>query len=705
MYINKRLLIEAYQKYGFQEATSGDDNVCVFTLKAGHYHNADIVSFSQEGELNEERIFNSFKESGYACKVRRYANIAQVKETLFQGFFSVESTHKRFIREYNKFTKSIISVHSDNASYEYIHSHYHINGKKGESNVIDEIITRIDSETPILFLIEAAAGFGKTCSAYELLKEITNHHNNKVPLFTELSRNRQAKIFRYVLLDEIDRSFPLLSSNLVRVEIRNGNVPVILDGFDELLRQTEDSNSFDTSEPMLETIGELLTEKAKVILTTRRTSILDGDEFHQWMQRHEEEFKVIRIKIDSPTIENWLVPERLATLKKNGFPINNLCNPVLLSYLRCIPNDEFYEATKNPDTLVEKYFTSMLEREQTRQDLLIPPAEQYKVLKAISEDMMEYDYTAESKDYITSIVQDYYKNGKLEAIRKLYPVEDRPTSEELINKLTSHALLDRSNDESSSIGFINEFVLGNFCSEVILDSPNYEWCGSKIFIEPATLSYTPRSLIRRYSLWYAIQFSIEFCTPREKFINSIRLTNKMLMDIDSEMIDDLNVKEIQLFDESIIKNSVFVDCNFHNITFYLNNMDSISFVNCNFFDCITSGNNTANSIHVFGCTHNNNFLDVFENSIDIPLTEDEGSEFTDCDKYILEKFWPIGSSNAFKHRPAKALYIKNNKFSYQQTISSIEKLKKKKYISHADKNGIFEFDMDKASEIKSLLGR
>lgn len=87
-------------------------------------------------------------------------------------------------------------------------------------------------------MIEAAAGFGKTCTAYELLREIIVNNIGKIPLFSELSRNRQAKIFRYVLLDEIDRSFPLLSSALVRNEIRAGNVPVILDGFDELLHES-----------------------------------------------------------------------------------------------------------------------------------------------------------------------------------------------------------------------------------------------------------------------------------------------------------------------------------------------------------------------------------------------------------------------------------------------------------------------------------
>ncbi|WP_138947819.1 hypothetical protein [Pseudomonas syringae] len=168
-----------------------------------------------------------------------------------------------------------------------------------------------------------------------------------IPLFSELSRNRQAKIFRYVLLDEIDRSFPSLRSSLVRSEIQNGNVPVILDGFDELIPQSKaksESDDYDTTEPMLETIGELLKKSAKVILTTRRTAIFDGDEFHSWVKRHNQDFDIFRLKISERTIQDWIPANRLEELRSLNFPIDRLSNPVLLAYLRCISNSEFDES-------------------------------------------------------------------------------------------------------------------------------------------------------------------------------------------------------------------------------------------------------------------------------------------------------------------------------------------------------------------------
>lgn len=54
-------------------------------------------------------------------------------------------------------------------------------------------------------------------------------------------------MFRYVLLDEIDRKFTTLSSDLVIAEIRNGNVPLVIDGFDELISRSNKDMGYDDS--------------------------------------------------------------------------------------------------------------------------------------------------------------------------------------------------------------------------------------------------------------------------------------------------------------------------------------------------------------------------------------------------------------------------------------------------------------------------
>jgi Cdc6-like AAA superfamily ATPase len=108
-----------------------------------------------------------------------------------------------------------------------------------DKSIIEKITDIINAKGPHLVILEAAAGFGKTCTAYEVLKEIVcSDDKNNIPIFAELSRNRKASVFKYVLLDEIDRLFHYLKSDLVIYEIIQGRIPLIIDGFDELITKS-----------------------------------------------------------------------------------------------------------------------------------------------------------------------------------------------------------------------------------------------------------------------------------------------------------------------------------------------------------------------------------------------------------------------------------------------------------------------------------
>ncbi|ELD6122919.1 pentapeptide repeat-containing protein, partial [Vibrio cholerae] len=626
----------------------------------------------------------------------------EIESALFSGFFNLDSTRQRLNRDYKEFTESLVKIHSDKATYSYIKTQYYVNNKEGTSTVIQEILDRLDDDKPILFLIEAAAGFGKTCSAYELVKEIVNTRSHQLPLFSELSRNRQAKIFRYVLLDEIDRSFPLLSSGLVRSEIKSGKVPVILDGFDELLHEsaTDETNNYESTEPMLDTISELLINKAKVVLTTRRTAIFDGDEFHQWIANHENDFEVIRLRIQEPCVEDWLSPERLDSICNAGFPIENLSNPVLLSFLRCISDDEFNEVSKDATKLVDKYFDSMMERERKRQDLMMTPNEQYQILRTISDDMIEFDYTSESRDYIYSLILENNQN-LIEKTRRLYPADARPTTDELVNKLTSHALLDRKGKDSQGIGFVNEFVLGNFCADNIIDAASSEWDGDKRFIEPAIQSYLPRTLDERNILWESLKFVLEFINGSDKLKYNLMLTNKMLMDLNSETIEELTLCDVKFGELAEINVTVFISCKFSNCDFNMSNIKNATFINCDFYQCtVTDINGTARKdIHFAGCASDNEFIALINSEDEVEELSD--SEYDKCEIYVLEKFYPRGSQTFYKHRPISAICSQNKLYTHYEILKAIEKLK----LSVPDKRSFLEINIETIGEIKLALGR
>jgi hypothetical protein len=699
--IDKKLLKRVYKRYGFDEKYSSNDNVIVFSLMSGHFHNVDIIPLNNKADT--ESVFNEYKESGYACKVRSYHSIKDVERTLFKGFFSVDITQERLKNDYKKFTTSIVKMHSDNAEYSYIQSKYFVNDKVGEKNVISEIMKRLPEAKPVLFLIEAAAGFGKTCSAYELLNEIIRTSSDLVPLFSELSRNRQAKIFRYVLLDEIDRSFPLLSSGVVRAEIKNGNVPVILDGFDELLHESAHDGGYENTEPMLETIGELLQDNAKVILTTRRTAIFDGDNFHQWMNAHEDDFEIVRIRIQEPTIEEWLPADRIEKLNRCNFNITQLSNPVLLSFLRCIPDCEFNEVSNTPELIVHKFFDSMLERERIRQDLKMTVGEQYEVLKSIADDMIKYNYTAESREYIVSVISDLHHEF-LEKIRYQYTVDERPTTDELANKLASHALLDRALEDEQGIGFVNEFVLGNFCAELIISHKTKEWSEDKRFIEPAVLSYIPRTLEQRTELWEALHFSFEFLDGGDMVRHNLSLINKLGMDIEKETVEGVHIKGITLGADCKILETIFIDCIFTDIQFDWSSFDNVTFTSSSFFNCSGIGD-ISDNIFVLGCDANNAFLGDIQADGSAVAKKGVELDFSECDIYILEKFWPKGRPSFIKHRPIKGLCQLSNQFSHEDILHSIANLKKNGYLLVPAKRAFLELNLDELIRIKQVLGR
>jgi Cdc6-like AAA superfamily ATPase len=696
--LNREHVTSVYKRYGFEKQDVNEKGVMVFTIRSGHFHNADIV-ICEDG-ASGEHTFQDYKASGYAPKIRSYTGTDSVEQALFKGFFSADSTKERLRREYKKFTKSIVSSFSETAKYSYIDSSYTINEKKGESKIVDEICSEMSNSTPILFLIEAAAGFGKTCTAYEFVNQLIKENTDKVPLFSELSRNRQAKIFRYVLLDEIDRSFPSLSSRLVLSEIASGNVPVILDGFDELLHRSKEHDGYENTEPMLETIGELLNGQAKVILTTRRTAIFDGDEFHDWMQDHKGDFNIIRIRIEEPSVREWLPRERYEKLNANKFPIERISNPVLLSYLRAVTEEEFNSTLDNLDSLVDLYFTSMLERERVRQDLRMSVEQQHIILRSIAKDMISYNYTSVSREYIVSLISEYHES-LIEKIRSNYGRDERPSSDEISNKLASHALLDRDSDEDKGIGFVNEFVLGNYCAENMISES--EWAGDEIFIEPAIISYIPRAQNKREDLYNSLSFCLEFQEASERISYSVSLLDKVELVMERETINNLKLSDISLGLNSSFEDCVFVNSTFSKTKFSLDNFINVTFINSIFYSCEIERSKEHSGLSFLGSEDNNGFIENAGRELDKGEVILESGFL--AERYILEKFWPKGRPTFYKHRPIKGITSMNAHFSKDDLDGAIDSLLRRQLIIEPDKKDFAQLNISKLTDIVKILER
>lgn len=699
----KSLLINAYKRYGFNLArTSTNGDSLVFTLKTGYFDNAEIIKINPHASIDD--IFKEFSAAGYACTVRVATTPEKAEQELFNGFFSVESTRNRLADEYKKFSFSLVKSYGEKSTYKYINAPYQINGKEGQRTVPEEILSKIEDENPILFLIEAAAGFGKTCTAQEV-SQLLATKTGKLPLYAELSRNRQARIFRYILLDEIDRTFPLLSSKLVQAEIKNGRVSVILDGFDELLRKGDDGEDFDKKEPMLETISELLTGKAKIIITTRRTILFDGDEFHQWLESHTNDFSVVRIRIQEPKVNDWLPYERTEPLRSSGLDLDAIANPVLLSYLRCIDDELFSKTSENPEGIVQSYFEYMLDRERERQDLRMTTEMQGEVLRRIAEDMITHGYTAEDRDYIIKTFLE--KCGReIDLTRNQYSSSDKPTREEIANKLASHALFDRSATESEKIGFVNDFSLGNYVAENI--TRDSSWLGDDLrFIEPAVKSYVPRTLLSREALFDGLKNSLPYIETTARIEISTDLTGSLPDDLENDSAEGLDISSVNIGSRKI-RSFQFSDSTFKQCKFIKSGLDNVTFINCRFFECEVIDDEPIGMVYVLGCASSPEITAQLINHPQDPFTPPTPNHESLIKKAIVKRFWPAGDSLDQKpsrpiYKPLKHLCQPIDGFNSLELYAGIEHLVKLGVLAEMSRSNLISLNIDNINKAYEIL--
>jgi hypothetical protein len=692
-------LREIYQRYGFDlTEVREQENVAVFLLRNGYFDNADLVPLT--ATANVDKAFKHYSKLGYACTVRKYSTSQDVEEMLFQGFFSVESVRQRLKGEYQRFAQAVVNSYVDGGRYRYINAPYMINDQLGALSPAEEIFTRLDHKKPVLFLIEAAAGFGKTCTAYELVNMLAEN-GKYLPLFSELSRNREARIFRHILHYELERTFPMVRSHLVQKEMASGRIITILDGFDELLRKVENNSEFESSEPMLETIGEALTGSAKVVVTTRRTILFEGDEFYTWVEKHKDDFDLVTIRINEPRATDWLSHERISKISSSGIEVANISNPVLLSYLHLISNEEFDIASNQPEKLVDRYFEFMLNREKKRQDLRINAEHQHDILQSIALDMMQFGYTSEHRDYIVDHILRNYSDF-LDETLALYQASERISREELANKLASHALLDRSAREPNKIGFINDFVLGHYVAQNVMAAS--DWVSDDMrFIEPAVLAYQARTADARGAFWSRLEGSSEFWSPTEKVSVSLKLRRSISFPLKNIQVDSLTFDNV-LIGESSIEDVQFSDCVFTGCRFDLEKFKSVTFLNCRFYENVFESDKPIGDIHMLGAIGDEAFLEAMYSAHAPEGDPIEENRQMKLDQYILEKFWPVGRPTIYhKHRPIKGLCGYNSQYKPNELYATIVSLKKRGLLVDPKNSQFVEINFDRTVEIKNIL--
>ncbi|BCQ61041.1 hypothetical protein PBOI14_27910 [Pseudomonas sp. Boi14] len=697
-------IVDIFSGYGFEfRADFSTESSMVFTIKLGIFDNAAILNLSTSDVL--QPIKSELEDLGFQVKEYTHTTLCALQNRLFSGFFSIEKTKKNFIRDYEEHIEKIkVSFPETESAYSYISTPYSKDSSEqsSEGSVLEDIKSEIFVPGPRLILIEAAAGFGKTCTAYEVARMISEEHQNHIVLFAELSRDRQAKIFSHVLHKELARSFPAVSTDLVLREIKNGRVIVVLDGFDELLKEREEEDLlFEKSQAMLETIAEILHGEAKVILTTRKTAILQGDDFDEWIGTHTNDFDFVKYSLKEPSIRNWLPAERIDQLQNSRINIRNIANPVLLTFLKFINEHQFLEVLEDPDSIVERYFHSMFTREIKRQDLKLSTDEQSNILKRLAQNMMALDYTRDSKENIIN----YFSQTEINLIeesRARYDVDNRPSYEEMVDRFSNHALLDRSKTDNK-IGFINDFVLGHFVALDLNESAPEGWVAEGKFVEAAINSFSSRSLDSRLDIWNKLSVALQFIVPEDRVQLELRLLDRASGDLNLVQFNDVTFDTTDFFSDALVSNCYFHECTFKNCTINFSQIHLCVFHSCTFYDCSSIGTNQNNKL--VSCVQFGEYS--LKNAEEEQSQNSTQENSDDVKSYILEKFWPIGKETvAFAHRPIFIFY-RGNPYPSHLISEALDEMRKEGIITSAKKKNWVGLDLSASnfSTIKELLGR
>ncbi|MDR0605928.1 MAG: hypothetical protein LBG80_16685 [Bacteroidales bacterium] len=682
---------EIYKRYGY--ITRYNDGVLVCEYKQGRYFGVDIIRNGNSEKT--EKIQNDYQKLNFATNIQQYASIEEVEEELFKSFFQLSAFRINLNKRYDLFVKKQMIGLPSSARYSYINSDYSYSNYDSEGimtfnqevenlSVVEQVTELLNTtHEPVFVIIEAAAGYGKTCTAYEIIKRMEENNAEILPFYIELSRNREARIFKHILQNEIDEQFQnVVKSDVVLHQIRQGKIPVIIDGFDELLSKdlSASTSQLRDIESMMSTIVNLLEGKAKIVITSRKTAIFSGEEFYEWIRNTNKRYNVARFSITEPKIENWLDSNRLEILNNCNFPISNVANPVLLSYIRNINIDELRELVQNSKNIVDKYFRFLLNREQIRQELLFDETMQLRIFKKLVRIMTEFDIKADNKSFIKEILKDYNKSIFNDYIRN-YPKLPKPTHDELADILSNHALLDRK--QHDNIGFINEFILGILIGRNLIENKYQEHYPTSFtdiitqdFAYLAISAFKVQPQERRDALWDVLYNNPFPYDNKFKFHRDFYLKNKFIDKYSEILIEEISFTDMVFIDEGLFKNSIISNCKFFNCIFSRLSFDNSGFVNCKFYDCHWTDNSSQrkNDMYIIGCESNNYFDSLLYGGMEQPET-------LIVEELILRKFIRSASKvNSTKRLSSIRESLRSLDIRIQDIENAITSLKKKAYI-------------------------
>lgn len=617
------------------------DDYIVFSEGHSMYPGIEIVCLTDNNEEIISKLKTDFSSQGYAVRVCKNEDVPYIEDYLFDWFFRVEKTNCGINSRYKQYAEAVLNAYglsnTNHKPYEYIDIPYKVEynlfetheGSKG--NLISSIRNDINGTGPRLIIVEAAAGFGKTSTAMELLHSYANVKHGIRPFYMELFKDRQAAIFRYLFLSQVHREFEvLLDDKIVSYNIEQGRIPLIIDGFDELISEDLDTGNTKKGrrkgETMLSTIADLLKGNAKIVLTTRKTAILSGSDFLDWYQAKfggTDNVQIVRYILEQPMLENWLDSSRIKLIHDK---VQNISNPVLLGYLHYLNDEEFAREAKSSN-LMENYVRRLLEREIYRQELTLTVKEQKVIYERLA--------AAFVYDNITSDTRCNIRENILLLCSDI--IERHETSSKdaysIANTLTNHALLDRKG--ANNIGFINDFVLGLFIGYAIIDENETDLVDyykdiPSIFVEKLINAMSIEEKNTKEVVWIQLNEHCPNIAVEQQFLIDLKLMNQNMRCYDKHYFDGYDITNSTIGSKnSTINNCHFVNINFKDVVFNMKYITNCTFINCSFnrtsldinigdnefFSCVVDGHELEINVEVENDIEDtcelNNFEDAY----------------------------------------------------------------------------------------------
>ncbi len=502
----------------------------------------------------------------------------------------------------------------------------------------------------------------------------------------ELSKNRTAPVFRYVLLSEIDQKFPALSYALVTQEILSGRILLIIDGFDELLSKknivSNEVVSFDDdAQTMLDTIAELLPPETntKILLTTRNSSMMVGEEFDNWVENHIKGCSVTRIQLEEPNARDWIGGEKLEILEKKNIRINNILNPVLLASLRANTVEGIDNLYEDNNYIVEHYLELLLKRERTRQSLILNVEEQRDIMSGLAAQMVDMDFSSEEIDFINYCLEDIVKKNidgfinRYKSVQEFDSSEKVPNKEEFINKLSHHALLDRGRD--NKIGFVNQYIFGLMIAEAILKEKLQVKNLQGKYLDIAISSYATYGKESREEFYNIIRSVIEGVAIQNKLRYELDLLDSVRSKYKGIFFERFIFKRgTELVNEGTFDNCTFMDCTFRRCVIKPSAFRGCQFLNCTFYNNTIIDEKSKCDLMFFSCKGH----ETFEEMANVETEEKDSS--INYEKVVLEQFWRPGAEWADNHRGYQTLFRGVSQGERQYMSDAIEELIRKRIL-------------------------